>query len=432
MRIPVLSAVAVWIADRYGDVVSQQPTTAVIGAGVIGAAVALALSREGQSVLLLDRAEPGIAGASFGNAGHIAAELVQPLPSPALLFGFWRELMGCGGVLDLPASQALRMLPWISRFAASAFRRSENTRHLRPLVLPAAAYWARWLDAIARPDLLRRHGHYEIDFGIDAQAAAQKQAGVMQQLGIATQTMSAEQLRPVIAAAGAPSAAGLWFENTAHVVDPLEAVRAFVAAARQRDTTIRRLDVRALRPRSGKIEILSQDAAFAVDRAVVCAGTGSPLLLASFGLRAPLQSVRGYHLELHGSAPLLDAPVVYSREHLVVTPMTGRLRASSYMEFAAPDAPLDARKMARLRQRVRAVGYDCALEGGGWVGARPVLPDYLPGIGRASGPEKLFYAIGHQHIGLTTAPITADLIADLVADRPPRLPIGAFDLRRFA
>ncbi len=71
---------------------SEQDTIAVIGAGVIGAAVALALAREGRKVLLLDRAEPGVAGASFGNVGHIAAELVQPLPSPGLLFGFWREL----------------------------------------------------------------------------------------------------------------------------------------------------------------------------------------------------------------------------------------------------------------------------------------------------------------------------------------------------
>jgi glycine/D-amino acid oxidase-like deaminating enzyme len=40
-----------------------------------------ALTREGRTVLLLDRAEPGMTGASFGNAGHIAAELVEPLPS---------------------------------------------------------------------------------------------------------------------------------------------------------------------------------------------------------------------------------------------------------------------------------------------------------------------------------------------------------------
>jgi D-amino-acid dehydrogenase len=55
----------------------------------------------------------------------------------------------------------------------------------------------------------------------------------------------------------------------------------------------------------------------------------------------------------------------------------------------------------------------------------------LPGIGRAPGPAKLYYAIGHQHIGLTVAPITAELIADLVAARTPRIPVAAFDLKRF-
>src|SRR3984957_15784570 len=144
---------------------SEQDTIAVIGAGIVGAAVAYALAREGRRVLLLDRAEPGVAGASFGNVGHIAAELVQPLPSPGLLFGFWRELFVFGGALDLSARQALRMLPWIRRFATAAFRRAENTSHLAPLVLPSTAHWARWLAEIGRGDVLRRRGHYEIELG---------------------------------------------------------------------------------------------------------------------------------------------------------------------------------------------------------------------------------------------------------------------------
>jgi len=51
---------------------TQQDTIAVIGAGIIGSAVALGLAREGRLVLLLDRAAPAVEGASFGNVGHIA------------------------------------------------------------------------------------------------------------------------------------------------------------------------------------------------------------------------------------------------------------------------------------------------------------------------------------------------------------------------
>jgi D-hydroxyproline dehydrogenase len=410
---------------------SEQDTIAVIGAGVIGAAVAFALAREGRRVLLLDRAEPGIAGASFGNVGHIAAELVQPLPSPGLLFGFWRQLFCFDGALDLPARQALRMLPWIRRFAAAALQRAENTRQLAPLVRPAAAAWADWLEQIGRPELLRRHGHYEIGFGRRAQALMRAQADLMDQLGVKTRQVSAEQLLPLQRAARARMAAGLWFEDSAHVVDPLGVVRALTAAALGRTATLRRLDVRALRSVGGMIEVLSDQPPLRVHGAVVCAGMGSQRLLAPFGLHAPLQAVRGYHIELPGQAPFLDAPVVYTREHVLVTPMAGRLRASSYMEFSAPDAPADPRKPARLRRKLLALGHACEPDGPSWVGARPVLPDYLPGIGRASGTPKLFYAIGHQHIGLTIAPITAEVVADIVAEREPRLPIAAFDLRRF-
>jgi D-amino-acid dehydrogenase len=410
---------------------SEQDTIAVIGAGIVGAAIAYALAREGRRVLLLDRDEPGIAGASFGNVGHIAAELVQPLPAPSLLFGFWRELFVFGGALDLSPRLALRMLPWITRFAAAAFRRAENTSHLAPLVLPSTAHWARWLAEIGRSDLLRRHGHYEVELGKHGQTLMRAQARTMAQLGVKTREVSADELLPLRQAARAQTAAGLWFEHSAHVIDPLEAVRAFVAAAVARKTTIQRLDVQALVPRGDKIEILSEQAPIVVDAAVVCAGMGSPELLAPFGLHAPLQAVRGYHIELPGHAPFLDAPVVYTREHTLVTPMTGRLRASSYMEFTSADGPADPLKAARLRQTVRALGYACDPEGPSWVGARPVLPDYLPGIGRAPGTPRLFYALGHQHIGLTMAPITGELIADLVAQRTPRHALGAFNLRRF-
>ena len=48
--------------DRYYDLrMIRDNTVAVVGAGVIGAAVAYALAREGRAVLLIDRAEPGIA-----------------------------------------------------------------------------------------------------------------------------------------------------------------------------------------------------------------------------------------------------------------------------------------------------------------------------------------------------------------------------------
>jgi glycine/D-amino acid oxidase-like deaminating enzyme len=410
---------------------SQQDTIAVIGAGVIGAAAAFALAREGRQVLLLDRALPGEAGASFGNAGHIAAESVQPLPSPKLLFGFYRELFRFGGALDLSPRQALRMAPWIRQFAAAAFHRGRNTRYLAPLVRPSAEVWERWVKAIGRPELLKRHGHYEISLGPKSQVHMQSYGEEMARIGVKTRPVSAQQLLPLQRGANSAMAAGLWFEDSASIVDPLEAVRALVAAAQKCGATFRRMDVKGLAARGDAIEVLSDSAPLPVASALVCAGVRSAPLLAPFGLRAPLQAVRGYHIEMPGQSTFFDAPVAYVDERIIVTPMRGRVRATSYMEFADSDAPADPRKPARLRRQLRTLGYDCPLDGASWLGSRPVLPDYLPGIGRAPGPAKLFYAVGHQHIGLTLAPFTAEIVADLVAGRAPPIPLAPYDLQRF-
>jgi D-amino-acid dehydrogenase len=404
---------------------------AVVGTGVIGAAIGYALAREDHQVIFLDRAAPGVAGASFGNVGHIATELVQPLPSLKLICGFWPQLTCFGGPLDLPLGRIPGLVPWMWRFALAAPRQSTNTRHLASLVLPAAANLERWLAQIGRSELLRRHGHYEVRFGPKAGAAILAQSRGMEQLGISTAPMSTQQLERVRHAAGAESASGLWFDGAAHVLDPLEIVRAFVDAAVARGATVKAMNVRTVRPRGDEVEVLGESASMTVQGAVICAGVDSAPLLAPFGLKAPLQAARGYHVELPGHAPVLDAPILYADHNLIVTPMSGRLRASSFVEFRSPGAPKDPRKIARLRSRVRELGYQCEVNGDAWVGARPVLPDYLPGIGKAPGSARVYYAVGHQHIGLTMATTTADLVADLVAQRPPRVPVAPFDLRRF-
>ena len=78
-------------------------------------------------------------------------------------------------------------------------------------------------------------------------------------------------------------------------------------------------------------------------------GVWSAPLLAPFGLKAPLEAARGYHVQMPGATPLVDAPILYSDAKIVVTPMAGRVRATSFMEFAGVDAPPDPRKPAWLR-----------------------------------------------------------------------------------
>ena len=95
-------------------------------------------------------------------------------------------------------------------------------------------------------------------------------------------------------------------------------------------------------------------------------------------------------------------------------------------------AQSDPRKWAALRAHVAALGLPVAGQAREWFGARPTLPDYLPAIGRSRAVPNLFYAFGHQHLGLTLAPVTAEAVAALVAGGLPPVPLAPFDLQRFS
>jgi D-hydroxyproline dehydrogenase len=429
-------------------------TIAVIGAGVVGCAIAQALAAQGRPVLLLDREPPATGGASFGNVGHIATEQVETLPSKQLLLGFWRLLFAFDGPLDIPLRRVMSLSPWLARFAVAACRQEANTRFLAPLVRESANSLARVLGTIGRQDLLRRNGHYAVWLGKGATERAAREATNAARLGVRTSPAPMDLLRSVGQMASAPQTiilrthpsptvnrpngpgvpvptAGLWYPDSAHVLDPAEVARALANDAIQHGAVLQRAEVRRLQPREGTVDITTDASHFTVQTVVVCAGVWSAPLLAPFGLRAPLEAERGYHVELPGHAPLADAPMIYADAKVAVTPMAGRLRASSYLEFAGLEAPPDPRKPSRLRAKLRTLGYRCNPDGLSWMGPRPTLPDYLPGIGRASDGFNLLYAVGHQHLGLTLATTTAEVMCDLVARRKPRFDISALDLRRF-
>src|ERR1700736_3078338 len=191
--------------DEVAVVGGQGPTAAhdvaVVGAGVVGCAVAWALTKVGKRVLLIDRADPATAGASFGNVGHVATEQLQPLPSPQLLLSFWRELVSFGGVLDIPLRRVAVMAPWMVRFALAAFQQRSHTRHLAPLVRNAADALESQLCEVGRGDLLRRNGHYALWLGPKATSRAAAERARASNLGIATSDAPAELIRAAVSAA---------------------------------------------------------------------------------------------------------------------------------------------------------------------------------------------------------------------------------------
>src|SRR6185437_7687566 len=93
---------------------------AIVGAGIIGLAVAYHLARAGSTrVTVIDR-DPVAEGASTVNAGGIAVTEVYPAGSPGVWWRAFGWMRDPSGPLSIRPAHALKLLPWLVRFAAAS------------------------------------------------------------------------------------------------------------------------------------------------------------------------------------------------------------------------------------------------------------------------------------------------------------------------
>lgn len=404
----------------------------VVGNGAVGLSVALALQRRGTTVTIVGPDAPW-RGASWGNAGHLAVEQVEPLASLATIRSMPARLFSRGGALALPPRAIGAWLPFglrMLRAAAPArFRRGKAA--LSAMLATAIPAWRRVLEKAGAADLLRVDGHFVVWETPDT-AARGRAAWMAADTGTAkVRDATAEELARLGTITDVPIAGAIRFEGSGQITDTgaLGAVlmARFVAAG----GVFVHNRARSIADRDGRARVMMDEGApLDADVAVVAAGAASAALVARAGFTAPLIAERGYHIEGDpGDWPADLPPVVFEDRSLIVTRFARRLRAASIVEFAHLDTPADPRKWARLRAHVAALGLPLREPVEPWIGARPTLPDYLPAIGRRGA---LAYAFGHQHLGLTLAATSGEALAALLHGEAPAFDLRPFDLRRFA
>ena len=403
----------------------------VIGGGVVGLACALSLQRKGWHVTLVDAGAKALAP-SWGNAGHIAVEQVEPLASPAMLRSVVRRHYAFGGAVDV--RRPFRHAGWIARYlrACTPSRHRAGQAALRDLLAQSLPAWHRLVHAIGAPELLQARGHWVC---WESPVSARRGRRGWGQADTGTTVVSdlpASELAALQTRLSVPIADGIAFRGTAQVVDLL-CLAAKLSDAFLRAGGVRRRAHLQLRSRPGnRVHAMTEQGDWLVaDRVLVCAGAGSRALLAPLGLQVPLIAERGYHLhwQHHGWPDL--PPVVFEDRSMIVTRFADGLRAAGFVEYADAGDPADSRKWHRLCEHVWQLGLPVDGEPARWFGARPTLPDYLPALGRCESFDNLFYAFGHQHLGLTLAALTGELMGSLCSGERGTVDLAPFDLTRF-
>jgi len=404
----------------------------VLGGGVVGLSIATGLQRVGIEATVIDAAPAGGA-ASWGNAGHIAIEQVEPLASWPVLRSAPRRLFSRGGALGLPPSQIKSWLPFALRMARASQRVDHGREALRSLLANALPAWNSLSEQLGVSSLVRESGHFVV-WESPASAAAGLAAWRSADIGNARfHECDADEMRMLASLTKQAPAGAIRFENTGQIADLpklADALRAFITA---RNGRIVNATARAVTHRKSSVSVTLEDgSSIEADFAVISAGVRSRELIAPYCSSVPIIAERGYHLQMTEHRWPDLPPVVFEDRSMIVTRFDSGLRAASFVEFGTVDAPPDDLKWQRLRNHVTALGLPCDAPTHQWMGARPTLPDYLPAIGRLPHAPNILYGFGHQHLGLTLAAVTGDLIAQLATNSPTAVSLKPFDLQRFS
>ncbi len=321
----------------------------VIGAGIVGVSVALALQRQGRQVLLLDAEDPCDA-ASRVNAGVISTSSVLPLAGPGLWRALPRYLLNRDPGLRLHHGQLPGMAGWLRRFLARANGASvlASAEALAPLT--RAAWPAH--EALAAEAGVRQHfrqtGWTKLWRGPEGPGHRQEQA-LMARLGVPVRALDRDGIAELEPGLAPVYHHALHMHQAWSADDPQAVGLGYLRLFQALGGRIRRARVERIAAAAPGWQAVARGETFAAPHLVVAAGAWSTRLLAPLGFRLPMVAERGYSAHLTAPDLRLSRPVIDVARGFVMTPMREGIRVSTGVELAAVDAPPD---LSQLRLAV--------------------------------------------------------------------------------
>lgn len=343
----------------------------IVGGGVIGCAIAYALTREGAGVTVLERGSVG------GESSRAAAGILAP-----------RVHAAKGALFPLALASHARFGALAEALRAETGLDAEYVRsgvldlaHDEPAA-EALRDKVRWL---------REAGH-DVDWLEPAQVVAMEPA-----------------LKPDIR--------GAFYDADAYHIHPGRFTQALAQAAGRRGARFELgVDVVGLKRHGARVEAV-RTATGEVPAGLVVLATGA---WASFcgewmGVPIPVYPAKGQILTVYALPPPIRA-VIFGLGAYLLPRVDGTIVVGATVERVGFDKTLTASALAWLLGVIPSLcpGLADAPLHRAWAGLRPGSADDLPIVGVVPSWENVILATGHYRNGIMLAPITADLVADLI------------------
>lgn len=415
-------------------------STLVIGGGVVGVATAYELALAGEQVTLVERDGQLAAGASGVNAGLITPGHCLAWASPQAPGMLARSLAGQNTAIRVRPHLDPRFLRW----GVSFLRECTPSRFERNTLVKygLASYSQACTDEVAERESIefdQQRGLLYLFDDEESLEAGWQRLGLLHRQGLEQHLVTpaqAVEFEPALASA-VDRIAGAVHGPTDGLGDSASFARSLAGVAEQRHGVrfVTGVSIAQLVAQSGGVvaAVTSEGELLTADRYVVTAGTYTPFLTETVGVRVPITPAKGYS----ATFPIIDAARApthggVDESRLVAFSRLGdRLRVTSTAEFSGWSTGWTPERFAQIREVVEdwfpgAVDPDAGVFA---AGLRPVTPDGPPIIARSPDHDNLWVNAGHGHLGWTMACGSARVLTAQITGQAPPIPLTGLGWR---
>ncbi len=408
----------------------------IIGGGIIGLCSAYYLEKEGHDIIIIDKSDMN-SGASYVNAGYLTPSHIIPMASPGMISKGLRYMFDSSSPFYMKPRLDKDFIKWAWYFKKSST--TEKVEEAIPLIRDLNVLSRElFMDIKASGDLgsfhLERKGllmYYQTQAEGDHEMQIAEKARF---LGLEVKQLNPSGIRKIEPNISVNAIGAIHYECDGHTT-PEEFMKKMKNYLERRGVRIcTNEEVVNLTTSNGKIATVETTKnVYKTDDLVFAAGSWSSNLAKQLEISLPIQAGKGYRIDVKEPTGI-TMPAILMEAKMAVTPMKGFTRFAGTMEFSGINSKIRKKRVAAIANN--ASNYFKGLQisqndrAEAKCGLRPVTPDGLPYIGKASGYKNLVIATGHAMMGWSLGPITGSLVAQLISNSKTTLDIKALHPER--
>lgn len=414
-------------------------TVAVIGNGAVGLCTAYYLQKEGFNVHIITSSQEGSEeDCSYGNAGMIVPSHFIPLAAPGVITQGVKWMLNSKSPFYIRPRFNGELLKWLGYFYASANKENvERSKHL-----------IKDLNVTSRDLFEEIEESEEIDFKFEKkgllmlyrtakyQDEEEHMAEQTKKMGLSVKVKSQIELSKLEQELAPDVLGGVLYKSDAHL-NPNLFMNKMQALLKSKGVSFHYSSaVTGFSKTSNTITaVKTSNGDIKADEVVICAGSWSSQIVKELDIKIPMQGGKGYSMTLPNVPKNLIHPSILCEAKIAMTPMGNSLRVAGTMEITGNDLSIRNNRLNGIKEKVpnylKNFDSNWFKDVKPWVGLRPVTPDGLPYIGRASNWKNLSINTGHAMMGLSLAPISGKLISEILSEQKTILDISILTPQRF-